>query len=661
MTGEAVSFSLSAGELTVRDEAGGGEVVLRVDDDATITPATDAWFDVPVDDAVSVVTESVEFTDAVSAQFRDVDGEHYGSPTGGEFSIGGETYLDFTTAMKLLVYVDGAMTGRLVGDEKDPESLLVTFDEPTRIVVGGRSFHEEPIGTITVTDDPDDLMTAASYLGSSIKEWSAERSWPTLRGHPPAIEVGEERHIPDNLSRPDTEVTIAVPRDTADVLRVTPLAHYFGADVVSGDRAELRLGSQYVEPLGSGAELEDSVDELLAHAVVLDSLVRIGGYYSFPRHEYEELAPELPFYPPELYDEPIHRQLLEYLEVPVETVAPYTPDWQAVGTLRPTVEDAETVPYLLDTLTGVHVTEDGVPRRSPPDEGKPVVLSTNTAVPRNTAAFPPAARERAADHEMRLSGEASVLFVGFDRPDPDGFADTDWDRFKINGRPTADYRQSVRRAELRSLLAEPYTHVHYGGRVTGAGFVCDDGVLAFDALPESTVGSISFPWGQPSTAELTGVLETASVACLTDEPVPIETAQALAVALVLGRSVASSASLAGIDGVRYLGDALLPIVNRPTGYGPLLFDVERTGADEFRVSATIDTNEHDLIGRVSQTRVERTSEQYYLSGNRTRIPEPLTAEELADVMTIDGVFRFDWDSEPSQLSASRELDDLLPE
>ena len=659
MTGEAVSFSLSAGELTVRDEAGGGEVTLSVDDDASITPATDAWFDVPVDDAVSLETESVEFRDAVTAQFRSVDGEHYGAPTDGEFSVGGETYLDFTTAMKLLVYVEGPMTGRLVGDETDPESLLVTFDEPTRIVVGGRSFHEEPIGTMTVTDDPEDLMTAASYLGSSIKEWSAERSWPTLRGHPPAIEVGDELRIPDHLSRPDTGVTVAVPPNTADVLRVTPLAHYFGADVVPGDRAELRLGDSYTEPLGSGSRIEQSVDDLLAHAIVLDSLVRIGGYYSFPRHEYEALAPELPFYPPELYDEPIHRQLLEYLEVPFETVRPFTPDWQAVGTLRPTPADAETVPYLLDTLSRVHVTEDGVPRRSPP-KGKPVVLSTNAAVTRNTAAFPPAARERAADHETQPSGDASVLFVGFDRPEADRFADTDWDRFNVNGRPTADYRQSVTRAELRSLLAQPYTHVHYGNRVTPEGFVCADGVLAFDAFPEGTVGSISFPWGQPSTAELTPLLETASIACLTDDPIPIGTAQELAVYLVLGRSVASSASLAGIDGVRYLGDALLPVASRPAGYGPTVFTVERTGEDEFRASTTVDTNEHDLIGRVSQTRVERTSEQYHLSGNRIRLPGSFTAEELAELTTIDAIFRFDWAPEPSQFSASCELEDLLP-
>ncbi|NHX34859.1 MULTISPECIES: hypothetical protein [Halolamina] len=658
MTEDAVSFSLSDGELTVRDEAGSGEVVVDVDGATSVTPATDAWFDVPVDAAVSVETSSMEVQGAPATQLRRVDGENYGSLTGGTFSIDGETYVDITTAMKLLVYVDGEMTGRFVGDAENPDSLLLTFDDPTRIVVGARSFHDSPIATMTVTDDPEDLMTAASHLGSAIKEWSAERSWPTLRGHPPAIEAGDELDVPDCLSVPDTDVTVAVPPNTADVLRVTPLAYYFGADVVSGDRAELRLGTQHVEPLGAGAELEQSVDDLLAHAIVLDSLVRIDGYYSLPRYEYEEIAPELPFYPPELYDEPIHRQLLEYLEVSFETIRPYMPTWHAVGTLRPTAAAAEAVPYLLSTLARVHVTPDGVPRQSPPDTGKPLDLSPSPAVPHRTAALPTPARERAAEHEERRSGDASVLFVGWEAPYGAGFTTVDWSRFKIDATPTATYRPSVTRAELRSLLAEEYAHVHYGNRVTEEGFVCSDGVLAFEDCPDGSVGAISFVWGQRTTAALTDLLDTVSVACLTDEQLSIEEAQELAVYLVLGRSVASSARLTGIDAVRYLGDALLPVAHRPVGYCPTVFQVERAD-DKFHVSTVLDTNERDLIGRVSTSRFQELSDRFQLSGTSVCIPEPVSGDELADMLTVDGIFRFDWRTESERDPALSAPDDLL--
>ncbi|MFW5917456.1 MAG: hypothetical protein ACOCRD_03495 [Halorubrum sp.] len=659
MTEDAVSFSLSAGELTIRDEAGGSEVGLAVEGTSSITPATDAWFDVPVDDAVSLSPSSMSFQGAPAAQIRRVDGEDYGSLASGTFSTDGETYVDLTTGMKLLVYVDGAMTVRYVGDEANPDALLLTFDDPSRVVVGARSFHEEPIATITVSEDPADLMAAASYLGSSIKEWSAERSWPTLRGHPPAIEVGGEFDVPDPLSAPETEVTVAVPPNTADVLRVTPLAYYFGADVVAGDEAELRLGTRHVEPLGTGAELERSVEELVAQAVVLDSLVRIGGYYSLPRHAYQELAPELPFYPPELYDEPIHRQLLEYLEVSFETVRPHVPTWPAVGTLRPSAADAEAVPYLLSTFARVHVTPDGLPRQSPPAAGKPVSLSTSPTVPHNTGSLPPAARERAAEHEGAQSSDASVLFVGSERPPSDGFATVDWDRFELEDEPTATYRPSVTRAELRSLLAGEYVHVDYGERVTDEGFVCSDGVLAFEDCPDGTLGSISLPWGKPATAPLTPLLDTASVACLPDEPLSIATAQELAVYLVLGRSVASSARLAGIDAVRYLGDQLLPVAHRPVGYCPTITHVARAD-DGYHVSVQLDTNERDLIGRVSASRFEKMPDEYRLSGTRLAITETVSADELADMLTVDAIFRFDWRPATEQGADRPSIDDLTP-
>lgn len=661
MMRDVVSFSLSAGELTVRDEAGGGMVVVDVDDSASLTPATDAWFDVPVDDAVSLETSAIEFRQGTSVEIRGEEGEHYGS-VNGEFTADSGTFIDITAVVKLLAYVEGAaMTGRLVGDEQSPQSLLVEFDEPTQVVVGARSFHEEPTATMTVPDDPEALMEAASYLGSSIKEWSAERSWPTLRGHPPAIEVGAERRIPDGLSKPDPDVTVTVPPDIASVLRVTPLAHYFGADVVPGDRAELHIGSQHVEPLGAGADLEQSVDDLLVHALVLDSLVRIGGYYSLPRYEYDELAPELPFYPPELYDEPIHRQLLEYLEVSYGTVAPYAPDWPAVGWLRPRAEDAAAVPYLSSTLSRIHVAEDGVPRR-PSTLGKPIDLSTSPSVPRNAAALPPAARERANAHERQPSDGASVLVVGWEPPDSDAFAATDWDRFELgDSDPSATYRPSVTRDELRTLLAEPYAHVHYGNRVSEDGFVCSDGVLAFDDFPASTVGSLSFQWRRSSIAPLAGVLDAASVATLTDESLPLETVQQFAVYLIVGRSVATSARLAGIEGVRFLGDATLAAVRRPIGHSPFIYHIEQVGPDEYRLAGQFDTDETDTLGEIAQSRFDASADHYQLAGTQETIPETYTEDELADIVTKDIIPRFEGDEESGGHPAPQSLTDLLPE
>jgi|AntRauTorcE11898_2_1112593.scaffolds.fasta_scaffold02852_4 hypothetical protein len=656
--GAPVSFSLDGDVLTVRDEAGGGEIAMEVDAGASTTPATDAWFDVPVDDAVSIETTAIEVKQGTSAQIRSDEGEHYGSITDEEFTVGGGTYVDVDAVLKLFIYVEeGQVEGGLVGDDSNPESLRLTFETPTRVVVGARSYHEQPVATMTVPDDPEDLMTAASYLGSSIKEWSAERSWPTLRGHPPAIEHGDELHVPDRLSKPDTEVTVAVPRDIAAVLRVMPLAHYFGADVVPGEQAELRLGSQHVEPLGSGAELEQSVDDLLGHALVLDSLVRIGGYYSMPRYEYEELAAELPFYPPELYDLPIHRQLLEYLEVSYDTVAPYVPGWHAVGTLRPTVDDAETVPYLLNTLSRIHVTENGLPRQ-PVKPENPVDLSTSQAVRRNVANLSPAARARAADHEVRPADDSSILFVGWERPEHDSFAETDWARFQIDVAPTTSYRPSVTREELKSLLREPFAYVHYAGGVSEEGFVCSDGVLRFEDLPDGSVGAISFVWDRPTTPVLESIHQAASVACLLDETITPDTAQELAVYLALGRSPAASCRLTGVDAVRFYGDATLPVTRRPTGHPPFVVYVRQVGDDEFRVIYQLNSDDHDLIGRIAGLRSELSPDYCQLAGTEMEVPGVLSGAELTELLTHDNIYRFEWCLDTERSPSQPNIDDL---
>jgi hypothetical protein len=660
MTGEAVSFSLSAGELTVRDEAGGGAVVMDVDDDATLTPATDAWFDVPVDDAVSVETESVEVRQATSTEFRGDDGEYYGSVADDDFTLAGGTYVDISAALKLLLYVEeGPMDGSLVGKSHNPESLRLVFDVPTRVVVGARSRHESPIETITTGEKPEDLMTAASYLGSSIKEWSAERSWPTLRGHPPAIEVGEELRVPDDLSIPETDVSVAVPRDTADVLRVTPLAHYFGAEVVPGDRAEIRLGNQYVEPLGSGAELEQSVEKLLAHALVLDSLVRIGGYYSMRRYEYDELAPELPFYPPELYDEPIHRQLMEYLEVPYETVLPYAPDWLAVGNLRPEAVDAEAVPYLLNGLYPVHVSADGLADDSSP--AGPVQITTNRTVPRGLAVLSDAARRRSRDHVRQPAGEASLVFVGHPSPSPAQFEAVDWERFELEGTPTVSVRQSVTREELRSLLAQSHAYVHFGHRVSETGFVCSDGILPFDDLPNGGVGAISFEWPWPSTGPLDGIPDVASVACLLEGPLDSATAEQFAVSLAISRSVEQSAVSAGIDRVRYLGNPTLPVTRRPTGHSPLVAHVTKEGPGEYEVSVHLKTDTHDIPGGVAKSRFAGPDSPLQLAGTIQEFDESVSAATLSEILHSDTVLRLEWSSDTEGLGRLSTLDDLLPE
>ncbi|MFW5917586.1 MAG: hypothetical protein ACOCRD_04170, partial [Halorubrum sp.] len=262
------------------------------------------------------------------------------------FDVGGAT-----KALIRAPDVAVSTTGMIDGGAVDVE-----FDRPTTVTVGARSLHTCPEATITVSDDPAALAEAVSVLGSSIKEFSPERSWPTLRGYPPRIERGDELDIPSPLTSPSTGVEVVVRPEYADIYRLSTLAYYLGARMVTGDAPAIRLDTGYVERLPTeGVALEVRAEELLRTWFFLDTLARTEGYVPSDRYEYEQVGPELPFYPPNLADLPLSERLMEYLEVDSATVAPYAPDWPTEAVLRGGPLGAELLPHLAHVLAPVRV------------------------------------------------------------------------------------------------------------------------------------------------------------------------------------------------------------------------------------------------------------------------------------------------------------------
>jgi len=635
MTEDAVSFSLSAGELTVRDEAGGGNLTVAVEGADSLTPASDAWFDVPVDDAVSVETSSIRFENLLSVFLRDDDGTEHGKVTVEPFEIDSYgTFIDVNAALKLLIYVErGTIRGRVVENDDRPSDTVISFETPTQVVIGARSTHEVPVTSITVTEDPADLMDAVSLLGASVKEWSAERSWPTLRGHPPAIELGAARDIPDSLSVPDTGVTIGTPPDTASIFRVAPLSHYLGADLVPNDRAELRLGSKHAEPLGTGRDLEASVDELLARCLLLDSLVRIGGYYSIPRLEYDELAPELPFYPPELYGESIDQQLLEYLEVPLDKLRPYLPEWSVEATLRPDATDVEVLPYVQHALGRVRVTEDGAP---PTRSGGTAALSTTRKPRPGVASVTPGAWEQAIDWDRPATEEASLLFVD-DGPDAsEAFTKAAWEQFRGGPPRTATCGRTLSTASLRQQLAEGHLYVNYAGGVTSEGLVCTDGVLPFREIPDGAIGVLSIAWRDGDIPE--SLRDAAVVVALAADPFDSAEARRFGKLLSLGFSPAVGADIARIDDcVRFVGDASRSFVNRQSGSPPTLLRIEQIGDDQYRATAEFSFDDANGLGQINQLVFDPAADIFQLAGTRYRLDGTLSSAEIGGELTYDTI------------------------
>jgi len=142
------------------------------------SPKEDHYF--PVDASVTVETGFVEIPRVAQVAARDgtgallARGDDFSMPSGRYYvSIDPaptKLYLDFTGPFSVI---------------SDGETTRIELDDPTEITLGFRSLHQAPAGTITTPTDPESLMEAVSLLGSSLQTTSPERSFPTLRGHPP--------------------------------------------------------------------------------------------------------------------------------------------------------------------------------------------------------------------------------------------------------------------------------------------------------------------------------------------------------------------------------------------------------------------------------------------------------------------------------------------
>ncbi|MFB6188862.1 MAG: hypothetical protein ABEI57_03175, partial [Halapricum sp.] len=316
-----VSFTASDSTLTVHDELDDRTATFEVTPHPSLRSALADLFHFPVDAAVSFDAETVSIGPNANVLVRDRDGAVLDRVSGGRQSYPrGTYYVAVNTSVRTyLRLADTQPTLRVRGE---PEyGVEIQFDSKTTVTAGARSHHVQPEATITVPDDPRDRMEAFSYLGSSIREFSPERAWADLRGYPPRFERGETLSIPSSLSKPETGVTVTVPPTHAALYRIAPLAFYFGATVEAGENPALNLPNGYSEPLMTRHQrLEESVDEILFKCLVLDALVRGGGYIPVTVRAYEDVAPHLPFYPESLAREPFGVQLMEYLEAPTAPV-----------------------------------------------------------------------------------------------------------------------------------------------------------------------------------------------------------------------------------------------------------------------------------------------------------------------------------------------------
>lgn len=327
----------------------------------------------PVDSAVRVPTNELSIPLRVNVNVRTPDAtlvESVAAKSPGSVDDAAPYVVELSgTPMKLYLAAESRVL--VLPDDNATE---IVFPDADEIYLGARTRHKQPARTLTTTRDPRDIMEVVSEFGAALKTTSCERSWPTLRGHPPVVEFGEEVEIPGGSKRPDTGVHIEVPPTVESIFPVAPLAYYLCADVRPGATPRLVTDDGFSYDLAGDGEFEETVADVLQHVFTMDCLTRVEGYYPVDLHERREAEAvsslDLDF--EALYDAPLAAQLETYLAVPFEDVEPLRPEWRLTADVVPEIENATVLPYLADELAVVRCRTESVseatPRASQPSE-----------------------------------------------------------------------------------------------------------------------------------------------------------------------------------------------------------------------------------------------------------------------------------------------------
>ncbi|WP_263019484.1 hypothetical protein [Natronobiforma cellulositropha] len=638
-----VSFDLESGSICVSDELEGQGLEIGVSGDSEVQSALTELFVFPVDDAVTIQTSMLRIESHADTCLRDETGTHIAEFSTVEQSFPPGTYfLEVTGPLKVYVrIVDTGIRARYPHHETPGRPLEVEFDGQAQVTIGGRSFHTRPRTTMTVPDEPAALAEALPYLASSIKEFSCERSWPSLRGHPPLLERGERLEIPAELERPETGVELAVPTTYADLYRIAPLAFYLGASVVDGEAPELRLENGYTEPLGTGRALEERVARLLGRCLVLDSLTRVGGYYTYRRHEYETTASRLPFYPPNLYGRSLSEQLLEYLEVPFDELRPSLPRWPSTVVVRPGADDCTVLPYALNSLSRICVStaatqagEVETPRASPsafvaytgtPPEGANTVTRASFANGLERCATPET--EARVSYVMETGERTATLTETLERQ-----------VLTAREYPEITRCEAPTRAELRAALRAETVLCWCDLGTTARGIVCRDGVLELEALDDVGAAMVHLRAGEDLDVAR-AVVDGGALACVvTERQVPVEHAAFLGGYVSSGRSLVDSVELADLSAatpLRFVGDATQVAVRCDGGINPVWMEVDSVGPDSHRLTVRSQLTDIHRLGSTSKVFDENVDGAFQLTGVTADQPLECSTETVVEYLEDD--------------------------
>lgn len=612
----------------------------------------------PVDTAVSVTVANLSFDRLCIVIVRDLetgDVAQVAEGTDETFDMG-RYRLEVSGPIKLYLEVTGSFAVRSDGDTQ------IVFDDPTGITLGARSTHQRPATTITVPADPEDMMRGISALGSALKTTSPERAWPTLRGHPPAIELGDELAVPRGVEPPVPEVEIAVPPTFQHVYVVAPLAYYLGGRVVPANSPRIQTPGGFELPLDQPRDFEAQVEHTLRQVLFLDCLVRSVGHYQFPFAEMRAVEDDLSLDYERLYDADPEVRLAEYMAVSYDTIEDQIPDWEVTSYVDVTPPQVEILPYLLNDLAVIKTNPDGTagPRPSErafdqaadictvirgasdeKDQLNPALpvrngsLETNWAghgIPHGGNKVTKKAFENQFETEPGDPPISATVVCNETEMDQEVDAVEDVYDPELPFPFEVDIRRDLTQHEFRRLLKQPTEFLHYVGHCEPAGLSCADGFLDIADLPEVDVESFLLNACSSDEQGLALIEKGAVGGVVTHGPILDSTATrvgpviarmlnagySLRVALHLGEQTTIS------NQYLIVGNGGHSVVQ--SDGGSAVYDIDRIDENTFSVKIETYYSTADNVGGVIRPHLDQFD--YHLIGNTTdRIEVPASKVE----------------------------------
>ncbi|WP_436346660.1 hypothetical protein [Natronorubrum sp. FCH18a] len=423
----------------------------------------------------------------------------------------GEYTLDISLQIKVYIHFESP-----VKIYSDTDRTHIDLNGSTRVTIGARSHHTRPARTITTTAEPSDVMQAVSSFGSALKTTTTERSFPTMRGHPPTIKMGDELTIPRGIDCPETGVVLEIPPTLSHIFVSTPLAYYLGADIVSGAEPRLCTKDGFSYSLNTAGKFERTVERTLQQLFFFDCIVRAGGKTSLPLSERQQLNEQLEFDPSVLYEQPLSEQLKSYLDVQFSVIKPYLPEWRLKTQIKPTSDSIPFLPFIANDLSLVSVQDETDRLKQPLKEPSRVTADSERSVHTMPISFTDDQSPiTTIDQSWRCSGGAEVKSItpvsayhnGIKQSpqenpikievvcnDPDMSEELIFVNSIYGKRDTlplnVEIHHELTSAELEEVLTRESDFVHYIGHIDSSGFRCSDGLL--DIYDLDTVGTKSF-------------------------------------------------------------------------------------------------------------------------------------------------------------------------